>query len=166
MVFASSRSLRGLAMILRGYLPDDLDAMHALDVACFERPFRFTRAAMRRFAEAAKARVVIAEEDDGLAGFVVMHVERSGAERVGYIVTLDVAAQQRRKGIAGALMLEAERQAVAAGCSMMALHVFVGNAAAIGFYESAGFERSHRVRGFYGEGLDAMVYHRVLADRG
>jgi ribosomal protein S18 acetylase RimI-like enzyme len=63
-------------------------------------------------------------------------------------------------------MLEAELQAVAGGCSMMALHVFAGNVAAIRFYESAGFERSHRERGFYGEGLDAMVYHRVLADRG
>ena len=140
--------------------------MHALDVACFERPFRFTRAAMRRFAEAAKARVVIADGGDGLAGFVILHVERSEGERVGYIVTLDVAAEQRRKGVARGLMLEAERQAIEAGCSMMALHVFTGNTAAIGFYESAGFERSHRVRGFYGEGLDAMVYHRVLTDRG
>jgi ribosomal-protein-alanine N-acetyltransferase len=153
-------------MILRGYRPGDLDAMHAMDVACFERPFRFTRSAMRQFAEAAKARVIVAEEGDGLAGFVVMHVERSGVERVGYIITLDVAVDERRKGIAGALMREAERQAVADGCSMMALHVFAGNAAAIGFYESAGFVRSHRVRGFYGDGLDAMVYHHVLQDRG
>jgi [ribosomal protein S18]-alanine N-acetyltransferase len=151
---------------LRGYLPGDLDAMHALDVACFERPFRFTRAAMRRFAEATKARVVIADGGERLVGFVILHVERSGDERVGYVVTLDVAAEQRRRGVARALMQEAERQAVAAGCSMMALHVFTGNAAAIGFYESAGFERSHRVRGFYGDGLDAIVYHCVLADRG
>jgi len=121
---------------------------------------------MRRFAEAAKARVVIAEEGEILAGFVIVHVERSEGERVGYIVTLDVAAEQRRKGIARALMLEAERQAIEAGCSMMALHVFTGNAAAIGFYESAGFERSHRVHGFYGGELGAMVYHRVLAGRG
>jgi ribosomal-protein-alanine N-acetyltransferase len=136
--------------------------MHALDMACFERPFRFTRGAMRRFAEAAKALVVMAEEDDTLAGFVVMHLERTGDERVGYIVTLDVAAEHRRKGIARALMREAERQAVAAGCSMMALHVFVGNAAAMRFYERVGFNRSHRSRGFYGGGLDAFVYHRAL----
>jgi [ribosomal protein S18]-alanine N-acetyltransferase len=151
---------------LPGYLPGDLDAMHALDVACFEKPFRFTRAAMRRFAEAAKARVVIAEEGERLAGFVILHVERSEVERVGYIVTLDVGEEHRHKGIARALMLDAERQAIATGCSMMALHVFTGNAAAIGFYEKAGFERSHRMRGFYGEGLDAMVYHRVLVGRG
>jgi ribosomal-protein-alanine N-acetyltransferase len=153
-------------MILRGYRPGDLEAMHAMDVACFERPFRFTRGAMRRFAEAVKARAVVAEEDGVLAGFVVMHVERSEGERVGYIITLDVAAEQRRKGVAAALMVEAERQAVVGGCSMMALHVFAGNAGAIGFYESAGFVRSHRVRGFYGDGLDAMVYHHVLQDRG
>ena len=61
-------------MRLRGYQADDLDAMHALDVVCFERPFRFTRGAMRRFAEAKKARVVVAEEGDALVGFVILHV--------------------------------------------------------------------------------------------
>ena len=140
--------------------------MQALDVACFEPPFRFTRAAMRRFAEAAKARVVVAEEGGALAGFVVIHLERTGEERVGYVVTLDIAVDQRRKGIAGALMLEVEREAIQAGCSMMALHVFVGNGAAMAFYESVGFARSHRSRGFYGVGLDAIVYHRALTSGG
>jgi ribosomal protein S18 acetylase RimI-like enzyme len=49
---------------------------------------------------------------------------------------------------------------------MMALHVFTENDAAIRFYESAGFQRSHRVRGFYGGSLDAVVYHRALPSGG
>jgi ribosomal-protein-alanine N-acetyltransferase len=147
-------------MILRGY---DLDAMHALDIVCFERPFRFSRSAMRRFAEAKKARVVIAEAENALAGFCIVHMEQAEHGRAAYIVTLDVAPEQRRKGIARALLLQAEARSTEAGCTMMALHVFTGNPSAIRFYESVGFLRSHTVAGFYGEGIDALAYHKALA---
>jgi ribosomal-protein-alanine N-acetyltransferase len=150
-------------MILRGYEPGDLDAMHALDVVCFAPPFRFSRSAMRRFAVAKKARVVIAELDDTLAGFCIVHIEQAQHGRAAYVVTLDVAPEQRRKGIARSLMLQAEILSADAGCTMMALHVFTRNTEAVKFYEGAGFVRSHRVSGFYGDGLDALTYHKVLA---
>lgn len=136
--------------------------MHALDVVCFERPFRFTRGAMRRFAEAKKARVVVAEEGDALVGFVILHLEEGEEGRTGYIITLDVEPAQRRRGIAGVLMREAERQARVDRCVALVLHVFAGNDAAIRFYESAGFSRSHLAEEFYGPGVDAWVYHKLL----
>jgi ribosomal-protein-alanine N-acetyltransferase len=147
---------------LLGFRADDLDAMYALDVVCFERPFRFTREAMRRFAEAKKARVVIAEESGVLAGFVILHVEAGQDGRSGYVVTLDVDPAFRRRGIAALLMSEVERQARVEGCEAIVLHVFVGNEAAVGFYDRAGFARSHRDEEFYGRGLDAWVYYKLL----
>jgi ribosomal-protein-alanine N-acetyltransferase len=149
-------------LILRGFAPGDLDAMHALDVLCFEPPFRFTRSAMRRFATAKKARVAIAELDDTLAGFAILHIEASPQLRAAYIVTLDVAPPYRRQGIAGALMAAMEREALAAQCTLLALHVFAGNAAATRFYERSGYRRSHISPGFYGPGLDALVYNKPL----
>ena len=162
MVSPPSRTELANAMILRNYDPADLDAMHALDIACFERPFRFTRRAMQRFAEAKKARVIISERNDQVAGFCILHIEHAEHGRAAYIVTLDVAPEHRRHGIARALMLQAELLAAQAGCTMMALHVFTGNAAATAFYESAGFLPSHRSPGFYGAGLDALVFHKTL----
>lgn len=149
-------------MLLRGYQADDLDAMYALDAVCFERPFRFTRGAMRRFAETKKARVTIAEEQRALAGFVILHMEEAEESRIGYIITLDVAPEQRRRGIARLLMTEAERQACEAGCAALVLHVFTGNEAAIRFYASIGFVRSHREEEFYGPEVDAWVFHKRL----
>ena len=149
-------------MLLRGYQAGDLEAMYALDVACFEKPFRFTRGAMRRFAEAKKARVVIAEEGDVLVGFVILHIEEAKEGRVGYIITLDVAPELRRRGIAGVLMTEAARQAQVDGCAVLVLHVFTGNEAAIRCYAGTGVVRSHRAEGFYGPGVDAWVYHKPL----
>jgi ribosomal-protein-alanine N-acetyltransferase len=147
---------------LRTYRVDDLDAMHALDVMCFEKPFRFSRGAMHRFAEAAKARVAIAEDEDALVGFVILHVEDVEAERVGYIVTLDVSPERRRRGVAGRLIQEAERLAQNEGCTALVLHVFTGNEPAIRFYASHGFARSHREEEFYGPSMDAWVFHKQL----
>jgi ribosomal-protein-alanine N-acetyltransferase len=136
--------------------------MHALDVVCFEKPFRFTRSAMRRFAEAKKARVVIAEERDALVGFVILHIEDAEKWRVGYIITLDVVPELRRRGIAEALMGEAEQRAHMDGCGALVLHVFTGNEVAIRFYVDMGFVRSRRAEGFYGPGIDAWIYHKLL----
>jgi ribosomal-protein-alanine N-acetyltransferase len=149
-------------LILRAYRAGDLDVMYALDVVCFEKPFRFTPSAMRRFAEAKMARVVIAEESDALAGFVIFHIEEVEKRRFGYIVTLDVVPELRRRGIAEALMNEAERQARMDGCTALVLHVFTDNEVAIRFYTGKGFVRSHRAEGFYGPGVDAWVYHKLL----
>ena len=154
--------LGNLEIGLRGFRAEDVDAMYALDVMCFEKPFRFSRGAMRRFAEAKNALVVIAEEGDALVGFVILDVEMGKKGRTGYVVTLDVDPAFRRRGVAALLMDEVERQARADGCGAIVLHVFVGNESAMKFYASAGYARSHREEEFYGRGLDAWVYYKLL----
>jgi ribosomal-protein-alanine N-acetyltransferase len=147
---------------IREYRAGDLEAMFALDVACFAEAFRFSRRAMRRFAEAKGAVAVVAEavggegEDAELVGFCV--AQREG--EVGYVVTLDVAEAWRRRGLARRLMEEVEARMRAAGAAGMELHVSVENAGAIGFYEGMGYERVGLVRGFYGRGGDAWVYRK------
>jgi ribosomal protein S18 acetylase RimI-like enzyme len=117
---------------------------------------------MRRFSESKKARVVIAEEGEVLAGFGILHVERGEHGPAGYIVTLDVDPGYRGRGLARRLMAAMQGLAEAAGCTAMVLHVFTGNDAAIRFYERNGFSRSYLVRAFYGPDLDAWVCHRWL----
>ena len=151
-------------IIFRDYRDTDLDAMFRLDEACFAEEFRFDRESMREFAEERNAIVRIAEEVSGeLAGFIIVHVERVATGWRGYVVTLDVAAEWRQKGLGRRLMREAEECAVAAGVRWMQLHVFTGNAGAIRFYERLGYERIRERRGFYGApGLDAFVYGKEL----
>lgn len=151
-----------MEIALRSYRAQDLDAIYALDRVCFEPQFRFSRSAMRRFAQAHRARVIIAEEGGTLAGFGILHIEGAERSRAGYIVTLDVDPRYRRLGLGGRLMAAMEEQAQAAGCGLLVLHVFTGNAAAIRFYENRGFSRLHVVPDFYGEHLDAWVYRKPL----
>jgi ribosomal-protein-alanine N-acetyltransferase len=146
---------------LRQYRAEDLEAMYALDIVCFEPAFRFSRRAMRRFAEARGAIPILAEIEGGeLAGFGIAQMEA----RVGYVVTLDVAPAWRRHGLARRLMAEMEARAAAAGAGTMELHVFAGNAGAMRFYEGIAYGRVGMVEGFYGRGLDALVYAKRLQD--
>ena len=143
---------------LREYRLGDWQAMHALDLVCFEPVFRFSRAAMRGFAEAKGAIAVRAEARGELVGFCVTQMEGD----VGYVVTLDVAPAWRRHGLARRLMAEVETRVHAAGGTGMALHVFNGNTAAMLFYESIGYGRVGMVEGFYGRGIAALVYRKPL----
>lgn len=150
-------------IVLREYRPGDLEGMFRLDERCFAVEFRFDRRAMRWFVERRGAVSVVADGEDGeIAGFVIVQVERVAAGRRGYVVTLDVAVEWRRRGLAAKLMAEVERRAWTAGAGWMELEVFAGNAGAIFFYERMGYSRVGERCGFYGEGLDGLVYRKGL----
>ena len=145
-------------MRLREYTESDLEAIFALDEVCFEPPFRFSARVMRQFAEARNALTVVAEtEMAAVAGFCIAHMERAGKGLRAYVVTLDVALQYRRHGLAKQMMERIEQQAIDVGCDSMELHVSADNKGAIAFYEREGYERSHMVKSFYGLGRHAYV---------
>ncbi len=151
-----------MAWALRDGTESDLGELFALDLICFEPAFRFDLRAMRRYAQRSGAIVRVAEQGSELAGFLIVHLERSRRGTAAYIVTLDVAPGLRRQGLAGALVADAEKKAAEGGAQTMLLHVFAGNAAAIGFYRSAGYQLAGEEKGFYGDGLDALVYAKGL----
>ncbi len=87
----------------------------------------------------------------GIVGFVIVHMERIASEWRAYVVTLDVAPEYRRQGLA---QRSDERGGDArgrrqerGGFSCMCLP---GTQAAIRFYERMGYERIRVRRGFYG----------------
>jgi ribosomal-protein-alanine N-acetyltransferase len=154
----------------------DVEPMVRLDEACFSAAFRFDRQSMRRFAEARGAVVVVAERalgalQDGrawaLSGFVIVHLESSGTERYGYVVTIDVALELRRAGLGEQLLRRAEEQVRAAGVGRMGLHVAVDNDAAIRFYEHMGYVCVGVAKRFYSAaGTDASIYIKELVSLG
>ena len=148
---------------IRRYRTGDLEAISQLDELCFSEEFRFDRESMREFAEQRGAITLIAQDAaNELAGFVITHVERTATGRRAYVVTLDVAPESRRSGIAGRLMQETEDRAALAGATRVELDVFVGNQGAIRFYEGRGYRRFGMKAGFYGGRLDAWVYRKEL----
>lgn len=90
-------------------------------------------------------------------GFILIRVVADEAE----ILTLAVRPQARRQGLGQRLLQQAMVQAMALGALQMFLEVAASNAAAIGLYSRAGFEKTGLRRGYYaksdGSREDALV---------
>jgi len=149
-------------IVYRPYAAGDLGAIVELDRECFAPPFRFSREAMRRYVEAENAWVTVAEARGELAGFAVLHRERTERYEVGYVVTIDVARASRRRGVGKRMLEDGEAWVSGFGGAAVLLHVFLGNEAAIRFYERLSYVRAGIERGFYGAGLDGALYWKVL----
>lgn len=140
----------------------DVPAMYELDLLCFTEPFTFDLPSMRRFAAQKNAIVVVAEAHGSLAGFAILNVENMLGAKLAYVTTLDVHPQQRRLGLASQLMDEAEHLAESAGAGLATLHVYAENESAIAFYERRGYLRGSPDVDFYGPGMSAWTYTKLL----
>ena len=147
---------------LRNGTAADVEALYALDILCFDKPFRFDFRSMRKYVTHPEAIVLVAEVDGAIRGFIVVNPKRPRALQSAYVTTLDVHPDFRRQGIARMLVTEAERRAAATGAVTMQLHVHTGNADAIAFYESVGYEKLLLTEDFYNVGLDAFAYLKSL----
>jgi RimJ/RimL family protein N-acetyltransferase len=118
---------------------------------------RFLKA-LRRYPHAA---VFVAERADGtLVGRLSVGRDPHPASTHVADVGLMVALGARRQGVGTALLEAAVEWARQAGVHKLELHVFPWNDAAIGLYETFGFEREGYRRGHYRRGgrfVDAIL---------
>jgi [ribosomal protein S18]-alanine N-acetyltransferase len=81
------------------------------------------------------------------------------------ILTLAVAPEHRRQGIARQLLADLAERAKRGGARSIGLEVAADNPAARQLYESSGFAPSGRRRGYYRRGgttIDALLFRRML----
>jgi len=117
--------------------------------------------AVRRHADAA---VFVAVDGDRIVGRLSLARDPHPASSHVADLGMMVAASHRRRGIGRTLLDTAVVWARSAAVSKLELHVFPWNEAAIGLYETYGFEREGVRRRHYlrdGEAVDAllMAYH-------
>jgi ribosomal-protein-alanine N-acetyltransferase len=136
----------------RDFEASDLEAAFLLDQTCFEREIAYTRGQIRSFLVRSGAIGLVAEDEEGLAGFAIGHV--AGAR--GHVVTIDIASRQRRKGLGKRLLSGLMDRMAGAGAREVRLEVDLRNAAAIRFYERMGFERKRSLPDYYGPGFDGL----------
>ena len=101
---------------------------------------------------------------EGDAGFLLGRAVAGEAE----LLTIAVAPDARRLGLGRRLVARFLYQARLRGADSAFLEVSAENPAAIALYESAGFARSGRRRGYYqtpdGTRIDALVMTRALSE--
>lgn len=141
----------------------DFEALYELDQQCFEPGIAYSREEMTAFLTAPHSLALLAESTSGATiGLIVAEVRRKAEERVGHIVTIDVAAAMRRKGLGRALLFAVEKRLKEAGIERVRLEVAVNNEGAQRFYSLEGYLRIGRIEGYYLDRLDAYVMEKRL----
>src|SRR4029077_15754558 len=95
---------------LRDYSPSDFEALYEIDQACYPRGIAYSRRMLRWYLGQRGSFCIVAqargEAEPAIIGFLVAdHIGQDG-----YIVTIDVLAEQRRSGVGTALLQETERR--------------------------------------------------------
>ena len=147
-----------MSAAVRDLREDDLEAAFRLDQACFEPEIAYDRAELRWLMGRPGAFGLAVEDRGRLLAFAI--AERRG--RTGHLVTIDIAASARRRGLGRHLFAEASRRLREAGADEIRLEVDVRNAGAIRFYESLGFEKTRTLKSYYGRGLDGYEMVRGI----
>ena len=90
-------------------------------------------------------RYLVAEEGGAVRGFVSLHMDRQlhHAALVGEIQELIVAEAWRSRGVGGALLRAAQREARATGCAHLQLSSGFARTRAHAFYERNGWAKDH-----------------------
>jgi [ribosomal protein S18]-alanine N-acetyltransferase len=147
-------------MLYRLFQPGDFAQLYAVEEVCFQPPFRFSRALMRKLTEGQRFVTWIAEESGQLAGFAI--VDLQAASSSAYIQTIEVAPESRGQGIGSELLRRVECSAYESDAHSLWLHVDTENKAAIRLYEAHGYMREGREEHYYARHRAAFVYRKAL----
>jgi ribosomal-protein-alanine N-acetyltransferase len=140
---------------------DDLDQLMRLAAATPESP-RWDRTIYENFLSPSDSprRLFIAESGGSLTGFAAAQIIADICE----LESIAVAPAARRSGIGADLFATILEWARKHAVSRVQLEVRAGNAAAIAFYERAGFRRDGLRRGYYSDPPeDALLLSLPLA---
>jgi ribosomal-protein-alanine N-acetyltransferase len=110
-----------------------------------------------RSIRARETNVVVATDEDRIAGFAIMDYGETRA----HLTLLAVTPTHRRQGIGTKLLAWHEEAALAAGIEAVELELRASNHAARRFYQRLGFVEFALVRGYY-QGVEAAV--RMVRD--
>ncbi len=143
-------------MIIRRAEPSDLSRIVEIEGLCFPEETAFPPgmfAYLIRYAI-----TLVALEDDIITGFIIGFADGE----TGFIYTLDVHPDYRRKGIGSMLISALEERLRAARAKRIRLEAALNNPAALALYRKAGYSEREMLRNYYGRGKHAVRMWKVL----
>ncbi|MEJ2317062.1 MAG: GNAT family N-acetyltransferase/peptidase C39 family protein [Gammaproteobacteria bacterium] len=147
------------SLAIRPANPGDLDALVALETACFSSD-RISRRQFNYLLKKGNASILVAELDGRLVGDLVLLYSR--ATSVARLYSIAVTGNVRGKGIARSLMQAAEREAWDHQRAYLRLEVRKDNHPAIGLYQSLGYRRLGEHPDYYDDHVDAWRFEKSL----
>lgn len=138
----------------------DLDAVTAIDQACFPPGISYTRAMFEECLSYPEFLGWGVTEGERLIAFAVIFL---AGPRVAQIITIDVLPEYRRQGIGDALMTEIEGAAKSRDLRRLVLQVDVENKTALPLYQKWGYRIKSVLPDYYGPDRDAFMMDKQLS---
>ncbi len=149
----------GPAILIRRAGLADLETIHAIEMAAFDRD-RFPRRNLRRLLASGSAICLLAAQDVAPAGYALLLFRNgTGAARL-YSVAVD--PRFRGRGVGDSLIAAAGIAARDRGADRLRLELRPSNAGAMRLYQRAGFTFLERKPGYYHDGEDAVRMELLL----
>ena len=152
---------------LRKFVPDDLQKVMHINRICL--PENYTDVFFVDLYQKYPETFVVAEEDGNIVGYIMCRIEiglssigMGGLTRKGHVVSLAVMPENRKQGIASALLKEAMQGMQSYKAKQIFLEVRVTNDDAVTLYKKLGLAVTRTIGGYYSDGEDAYVMSKKL----
>ena len=147
-----------MALSLRPYEPHDFAALHRLDQSCFPPGISYSKTTLHYFLTIRSADCVVALEENHIAGFILSEENPP----LAHIITLDVAAKERRHGVGTALLQKLESNLAAREVRSILLETATDNEAAVAFWQRHGYRSEAVLKRYYLGRIDAYEMRKIL----
>ena len=147
-----------MAANLRPYTPEDFPALYKIDQACYPAGIAYSKTTLRYFLGLKSADCLVATEEAKIVGFILTEENAP----LAHIITLDVMAKFRRRGIGSALLTQSEKNLARRGVRHILLETAIDNEAAIAFWKHHGYGVAATLKNYYLRRLDAYEMRKIL----
>jgi ribosomal protein S18 acetylase RimI-like enzyme len=146
-------------VLMRHAIPDDLDALEAIENRVFETD-RLSRRSLRYYIGHPRDALLVCERRGEVVGYALVAV-RSGTA-LSRLYSIAILPEHARGGLGHRLMEAVENAALQRGSILLRLEVRADNAAAIALYERRGYRRFGVYEDYYEDHTDALRYEKRL----
>ncbi len=144
--------------------PEDLESVATIEVQSFENPWEH-QSIRAELANPASRAFILSRQAETARPIVGAYIFNRILMDEVHIMKVAVAPEQRRRGLATRLTVQALSEARREGCHRAILEVRVSNSAAIRLYTQLGFKKiGERKRYYRPGGEDALVMSKNLEE--
>eukprot|EP01029_Cantina_marsupialis_P028346 TRINITY_DN776036_c0_g1_i1.p1 TRINITY_DN776036_c0_g1~~TRINITY_DN776036_c0_g1_i1.p1 ORF type:complete len:190 (+),score=21.87 TRINITY_DN776036_c0_g1_i1:68-637(+) len=152
---------------IRDFRKSDIPTLKVIQDRNF--PIKYSDDFYDRIGSGNKARIgFVAVENDDIVGFVSFLTYSTPflKKRVGYITTLVVPEEHRRRGIASLLLNRLVEICKTRQCVEISLHCLATNTPAIAMYKKNGYNFQRTVKDYYTFGDAIILKKELIAQKG
>jgi [ribosomal protein S18]-alanine N-acetyltransferase len=126
-----------------------IDKLFQIEEQCFDEE-AFTKQQISYLLTDYNTIALVANVNNDITGFIIAQMELDNDRLYGHIITINVAAVYRRKGIGTRMLAEIETILKQKGIAECQLEVREDNSTALKLYQKKGYQRIGKLENYYG----------------